>query len=52
MGIIKNNGKETVVIEAAAKVKCYDYILNQSVVTPASIAKDTQFQKIYSNFPF
>lgn len=32
--------------------QCYDYILNQDLVTPASIAKDAQFEKIYSNYPF
>ena len=31
--------------------KCYNYILNQDVVTPASIANDNQFKKIYSNYP-
>ncbi len=32
--------------------QCYDYILNQDLVTPASIARDAQFEKIYSNYPF
>lgn len=31
--------------------KCYEYILNQDLVTPASIAKDVQFERIYSNYP-
>ncbi len=31
--------------------KCYEYILNQNIVTPASIAKDRQFREIYSNYP-
>ncbi|MES2984480.1 MAG: YiiX/YebB-like N1pC/P60 family cysteine hydrolase [Pseudomonadota bacterium] len=32
--------------------QCYDYILHQELVTPASIAKDARFTKIYSNYPF
>jgi hypothetical protein len=32
--------------------QCYDYILRQELVTPASIAKDSQFERIYSNYPF
>jgi hypothetical protein len=32
---------------------CYDYILHQPVITPASIAADAHFEKIYSNYtPF
>lgn len=30
---------------------CYDYVLEQSLITPASIAKDAQFQKVFSNYP-
>ena len=32
--------------------QCYNHILNQSLVTPASIADDPQFTKIFSNYPF
>lgn len=32
--------------------QCYDHILKQSLVTPASIAEDKQFARIYSNYPF
>lgn len=31
--------------------ECYEHILNQDIVTPASIARDTQFVEIYSNYP-
>lgn len=31
--------------------QCYAYLLEQILVTPASIAKDNRFQKIYSDFP-
>ncbi len=31
--------------------QCYKYILNQDLVTPASIANDNKFKKIYSNYP-
>ncbi|MFZ4541927.1 MAG: YiiX/YebB-like N1pC/P60 family cysteine hydrolase [Rickettsiales bacterium] len=31
--------------------QCYDFILNQDLVTPASIANDAKFEKIYSNYP-
>ena len=31
--------------------QCYDFILHQELVTPASIAKDAQFTRIYSNYP-
>jgi Permuted papain-like amidase enzyme, YaeF/YiiX, C92 family len=32
--------------------QCYDFILHQELVTPASIANDSQFERIYSNYPF
>ena len=32
--------------------QCYDHILKQSLVTPASIADDKQFARIFSNYPF
>ena len=32
--------------------QCYKYILEQDLVTPASIAKDGRFKRIYSNYPF
>jgi hypothetical protein len=32
--------------------QCYDFILHQELVTPASIANDSQFVRIYSNYPF
>lgn len=32
--------------------QCYQYILKQELVTPASIARDTQFERIYSNYGF
>jgi hypothetical protein len=32
--------------------QCYDFILHQELVTPASIANDSQFSRIYSNYPF
>lgn len=32
--------------------QCYDHILRQSLVTPASIAEDKQFARIFSNYPF
>ena len=32
--------------------QCYDHILKQSLVTPASIAEDKQFARIFSNYPF
>lgn len=31
--------------------KCYDYILQQYLITPASIARDPHFKKIFSNYP-
>jgi hypothetical protein len=31
--------------------QCYKYILDQDLVTPASIANDGKFKKIYSNYP-
>ena len=31
--------------------QCYRYILNQSLVTPVSIANDPSFKMIYSNYP-
>lgn len=42
--------------ECAAKnydfEQCYDHILKQSLVTPASIAEDKRFVRINSNYPF
>jgi hypothetical protein len=32
--------------------QCYDFILHQELVTPASIASDSKFDRIYSNYPF
>lgn len=32
--------------------QCYQYILDQDIITPASIAEDDQLQKIYSSYPF
>jgi hypothetical protein len=32
--------------------QCYDFILHQELVTPVSIAEDSQFERIYSNYPF
>ena len=32
--------------------QCYKYILDQDLITPASIANDGKFKKIYSNYPF
>jgi hypothetical protein len=32
--------------------QCYKYILDQDLVTPASIANDGRFKRIYSNYPF
>jgi hypothetical protein len=32
--------------------QCYDHILKQSLVTPASIAEDKQFARVFSNYPF
>ncbi|HUQ36539.1 MAG TPA: YiiX/YebB-like N1pC/P60 family cysteine hydrolase [Aestuariivirga sp.] len=32
--------------------QCYDHILKESLVTPASIAEDKQFARIFSNYPF
>ena len=32
--------------------QCFDHILEQSVVTPASIANDKRFVKVFSNYPF
>lgn len=31
--------------------KCFQHILNQDLITPASIAEDPRFEKIYSNYP-
>jgi hypothetical protein len=31
--------------------KCFQHILNQDLITPASIARDSRFEKIYSNYP-
>ncbi len=31
--------------------QCYKYILNQSLVTPISIAKDPNLRMIYSDYP-
>jgi hypothetical protein len=32
--------------------QCYDFILHQDLVTPVSIANDSQFKRIYSDYPF
>jgi hypothetical protein len=32
--------------------QCFSYILNQDLVTPASIAADPRFKLVYSNYPF
>ncbi len=32
--------------------QCYQHLLDQELITPASIAEDIQFKKIYSNYPF
>jgi len=32
--------------------QCYSYILDQDLVTPASIASDGKFKRVYSNYPF
>jgi permuted papain-like amidase YaeF/Yiix C92 family enzyme len=32
--------------------QCYKYILDQNLITPASIANDGRFKRIYSNYPF
>jgi hypothetical protein len=32
--------------------QCYTHILNQELVTPASIAADSKIKRIYSNYPF
>jgi len=32
--------------------QCYSYILDQELITPASIARDSKLQRIYSNYPF
>ncbi len=32
--------------------RCYQHLLDQDLITPASIAQDTQFKQIYSNYPF
>jgi hypothetical protein len=32
--------------------QCYDFILHQELVTPVSIANDSHFGRIYSNYPF
>ncbi len=32
--------------------QCYQHILDQDLVTPASIASDAKFRRIYSNYPF
>lgn len=31
--------------------ECFQHILNQDLITPASIAQDARFEKIYSNYP-
>lgn len=31
--------------------ECFQHILNQDLITPASIADDSRFEKIYSNYP-
>jgi hypothetical protein len=31
--------------------QCYNYILEQKLVSPASIAADSKFKRIYSNYP-
>jgi Permuted papain-like amidase enzyme, YaeF/YiiX, C92 family len=32
--------------------QCYQHLLDQDLITPASIASDSQFKRIYSNYPF
>jgi len=32
--------------------QCFNHILNQQLITPASIAADPRFKRIYSNYPF
>jgi hypothetical protein len=32
--------------------QCYQHLLDQDLITPASIAQDGQFARIYSNYPF
>lgn len=32
--------------------QCYDYIMSQQLVTPASLARDPKLREIYSNYPF
>jgi len=32
--------------------QCYTHILDQDLITPASIARDRKFKRIYSNYPF
>jgi hypothetical protein len=32
--------------------QCYQHILEQELISPASIAADTRLQRIYSNYPF
>jgi len=32
--------------------QCFNHILNQQLITPASIAADPRFKQIYSNYPF
>jgi Permuted papain-like amidase enzyme, YaeF/YiiX, C92 family len=32
--------------------QCFDHLLNQDLVTPASIAEDSQFDLVFSNYPF
>jgi len=31
--------------------QCYQHLLDQDLITPASIARDCQFKRIYSNYP-
>ncbi len=31
--------------------QCYDRVLSDILVTPASLAEDSQFEKVYSNYP-
>lgn len=32
--------------------RCYQLILDRKLITPASIARDPKFQRIYTNYPF
>lgn len=32
--------------------QCYDFIMNQPLITPAALARDAKLREIYSNYPF